>query len=909
VTETIVGRDVELDAVARFLVSAKPPASILVIESEPGMGKTTLWREALLRSERTRVVLSCQPARSEAALSYSALADLLSGIEPSAFRTLPSPQRHALEVALLRTEPTRQAPTRRAVGTALVSLLRTIAVQGAVLVAIDDVQWLDSASVSVVEFALRRLHDAPLGVLVTMRTDADRTVLVEAFDAMSVTRLSLRPLSAAALHRIISSRVGLPLRRPLVVRIAQLSGGNPFYALEIATTLARDGIPSGRDLPVPDDMRTLVSSRIRALPAATRDALLRTAIAAQPTAGLVAAAALAAAEEIDLVRVADDGRIHFTHPLYASAVHASTPLARRRQAHRELASLVTSPEERARHLALGTAGPDEDVAETVVAAARRARGRGAPDTAAELSELAVRLSALDSPALGERKLELAQHLHLAGELDRATRLLEELAAALPAGDVKAKVLLHLSGLVYQRAGESRAAAVACDALAVARDPVLQARCHAVLSGWAGTQELGGALKAARTALELLDAQGGVDPGVASFALANRIRADLFLGNGFDESAATRALELEQAAHEPPASVDDRLVYKLGQWLRYVDELGRARDHLGDAYRAAIDEGDEASRVNILLNQLLVEIWAGEPAVAEEVMGTLRETAVQLGIPAAAELWQTYLDAHLGRIERVRERAAEAERGEPILDMLYLRSLGVVELAAGENEAADRNLERAGRRLEEIGFREPAVWRVEAERIEAAVSVGDHGRADLLTKRLERQAQRSRIPWSLAVAARSRGILAAACGDVEGAVAAFERALVAHERCPVPFERARTLLALGRIHRRAKRKRLANEALTNALGIFEAVRSELWAERTRRELQRVASRRAPGVLTPTERQIAQLAADGLTNKEIAATVFVSAKTVEANLSRVYRKLGISGRIQLGRALTTVERPQA
>ena len=183
---------------------------------------------------------------------------------------------------------------------------------------------------------------------------------------------------------------------------------------------------------------------------------------------------------------------------------------------------------------------------------------------------------------------------------------------------------------------------------------------------------------------------------------------------------------------------------------------------------AIDEGDESSRLNILLNQLLVEIWAGELAVAEEVMVTLRETAVQLGLPNGADVWQTYLDAHLGKLGRVRESATAAERQEPIVDMLYLRSLGVAELAAGDNKAADRDLESAGSRLEEIGFREPAVWRVEADRIEAAVEVGDTARADRLTTRLERQAERSRIPWNLVAAARSRGILAAASGDTEGA---------------------------------------------------------------------------------------------------------------------------------------------
>jgi DNA-binding CsgD family transcriptional regulator len=899
VNDTIVGRDAELEAVARFLAAGKPPAAMFVLESEPGMGKTTVWREALRRTERARLVLSCQPSRSEANLSYSALADLLSAVDLSALRALPEPQRHALDVALLRAQPSGRIPARRAIGTALVSLVRALAVQRSVALAIDDVQWIDPATAAVVDFALRRLRDAPLRVLLTRRADAEPSALLDAFDAAFVTRLSLRPLSAAALHRIITERVGIPLRRPLVVRIGQLSGGNAFYALEIATALEREGIPAGRDLPVPDDMRALVASRIRALPAATRAALLRAAIAAHPDIRLVDAATLEPAEEIDLVRVTDDGGIRFTHPLYASAVYASAPVARKREAHRDLAGILSNPEEQARHLALGTAEPDEDVAATVVAAARLARARGAPDTAAELSELAVRLSPPESAAVAERKLELAENLHLAGDLDRASQLLDQLAALLPPGDLKARVLLHLSGLVYTRAGESKAAAVAQDALAVARSPNLQARCHAVLSGWAGTQDLAGALAAAQSAIELLEGQRDADPAVMSFALANRIRADLFLGNGFDEDAATHALELEQAADDPPASVDDRLVYRLGQWLRYVDELERARDQLGAAYRTATDEGDEASRLNILLNQLLVEIWAGDLEVAEQVMAALHETAVQLGLEA--EVWQTYLDAHHGRLERVRERSAQANRDEPIVDMIYLRSLGVVELAAGQNEAADRDLERAGRRLEEIGFREPAVWRVEAERIEAAVSVGDLARATSLTTRLQQQADRSQIPWSLAVAARCRGLLAGAEGDLDAATAALERALVVHESCPVPFERARTLLALGRIHRRAKRKRLASETLEQALMLFEQVRSELWAARTQAELQRVGTRRSPRVLTPTERQIAQLAADGLTNKNIAATVFVSTKTVEANLSRVYRKLGISARAQLGRAL--------
>jgi DNA-binding NarL/FixJ family response regulator len=239
-------------------------------------------------------------------------------------------------------------------------------------------------------------------------------------------------------------------------------------------------------------------------------------------------------------------------------------------------------------------------------------------------------------------------------------------------------------------------------------------------------------------------------------------------------------------------------------------------------------------------------------------------------------------------------------------MLWERSLGLAALAVGEPTVADEHFRVAMELLDQMGWREPAVWRVEGDAIEAALSAGDQQRAAVLVERFEQQAQRSGIPWSLAVSARCRGLLLAADGQLDASAEALERALREHERSPVPFERARTLLAYGQVLRRTRQKRKARAALEEAAVLFERLGAGPWAARTHDELRRTAARAAPTGLSETELKIARLAADGLTNRAIAAEVFVSPKTVEANLGRVYRKLGIRSRAQLARALEAGER---
>ena len=327
-------------------------------------------------------------------------------------------------------------------------------------------------------------------------------------------------------------------------------------------------------------------------------------------------------------------------------------------------------------------------------------------------------------------------------------------------------------------------------------------------------------------------------------------------------------------------------------------VGRADQHIGIGERAghAVDVGvGHADRDDTGVAVV------GQHEIGEHVGRMAATVGDQLGRPRVSVDWKTYLDAYFGRLDAVRVAAGAADRSEPIVDMLYLRSLGMVELAAKQHADADAHLSRALTLIEEVGIHEPAIWRVEGDAVEAALAVGDLDRAEQLVRRFEQQAARSSIPWSNAVSARCRGLVVAASGDLPAAALALEAALAAHEACPMPFERARTLYALGRVRRRLKQKRQARAAFEAALLVFDGLGAGLWSERTREELGRVTTRKAPEALTATERQIAVLAADGLTNRAIAEQAFVSQKTVEANLARAYRKLGIQTRAQLSRAL--------
>src|SRR5439155_13899203 len=259
----------------------------LVLAGEAGIGKTTLWQEALAEaSDRGFLVLPAHPSAAESDLSLGAFADLFEEVRGEALERLPAPQRHALDVALLRTESGDAPVDQRTLSFAATNLLRELAAEGPVLVAIDDVQWLDPTTASIVVFAARRVQERPVGFLVSRRTTEagpDPLVLDEALPGRT-TRVDVGPLAMGELHQLLAAKLGKPLPRLFLIRIQEASGGNPFFAVEIARALLQSGaaVAPGEPLPVPATLEGLIGRRVAALPPRTRSVLVLAAAAIEP---------------------------------------------------------------------------------------------------------------------------------------------------------------------------------------------------------------------------------------------------------------------------------------------------------------------------------------------------------------------------------------------------------------------------------------------------------------------------------------------------------------------------------------------------------------------------------------------------------------------------------------------------
>jgi DNA-binding CsgD family transcriptional regulator len=849
-------------------------------------------------------------------LSFSALSDLLEPVPSDVFAALPDPQRRALEVALLRVSPPTAAIDVRAVAVAVRSMLALLADTSPVLVAIDDVQWLDATSARALDFALRRIADAPVSVLASRRSGAQqgRSTLAAALSDAQI--IDLGPLSLAAIHEVLKRRLRRALPRPLLLRVHETAGGNPFFALEIARVVIDAEVAPAEPLPLPADLSQLVLRRVRRVRPATRDVLLAVAVAAQPTVAVIAAAveadaeaALAEAEEAGLLEQRR-GSLGFAHPLYAAAVYSSASPQRRREVHRRIAEAVGNQEERARHLALGTAGPDEAVASILEEASAAATVRGALDAAVELQEFAVKLTPNDlDDKTNERTLELAELLRLTGDTARARKVLDDLVER-SSGILKARALVDLAAARYWTEG-ALAAVECCERAlrAARRAPALKARAHADLAVYCDF-DLERSYRHARAALRLFRQHGDSgDPHAHAEALSIACRGSLMLGRGLPLDDLDQAIELEARASqtEPSRAVAGRITTISGQWLRYVDNFAGARARLEEARRQALEEGDESALPNILAHLAQTELWSGNWPLAAQYAEESYDIAEQVGLTfGVLAAFRAQVDAHLGRIDRARQTAVEGlevARRTPLAAPLYLRVLGFLDLSLGEFDAAARQLTRALQDMTEVRILEPGVLRIHADAVEALVTVGDLDRADAVLIPWEKQARRIDLAWSLATSARCRSLLEAAGGKTDAALDSIESALAQHQRLPMPFELARTLLVKGEIERRAKHKADAKESLERALVTFDELGAPLWAKRATEELQRIGLRRAGDGLTEGERRVAELAASGLTNREVAAQLFMSPKTVEANLARAYRKLGIRSRAQLGARLGT------
>jgi DNA-binding CsgD family transcriptional regulator len=885
----LVGRESELASVARFVERG---AGVLLLRGEAGIGKTALWREGVRESEAGgATVLVAQPAGPEARLAFAALGDLLADRAAEVADALPAPQRRALEVALLLREPGPRRPDPAAVARATLAGLRELA---PVLVAVDDVQWLDPGSAAALAFAVRRAGDDSIRFLLTQRTERRGDALPLELDRVEPGPdvLELGALSLGALQQLVRARLDVSFPRPVLVRVHETSRGNPLLALELARALERRDLPveAGEPLPVPPVYEELVRERVAELPAETREALLEVAALSHATLDVISVDALAPAFEAEMLE-RDGRRVRFSHPLFAAAVYAQAAPHRVRAVHARLAQRVRDPEERARHLALAAAGADASVADQLQAAGERALARGAPGSAAELFEQAAALTPEDRARSIARTLAAADAHTRAGDNRRGVALASDALEGATDPTSRAELLVWLADAAGTVDAAERAVA------GVGDDPRLaaaawNARSEAALVA----DDVPGALVAARRAADF--ARRGDDRATLVRALSHLGSMTIRSGDPSGVAAIEEAYALEDP--KDPATILYGARANLGIAALWFDDLDRARLLLSERVDFAVEIGDEAGRSILLQRLIRAELWSGDLhgalARADDLVG-LKESAAY--DPPIAALWVRALaKAQLGRFGEARDDAELAQTlatgfGDPDhFHVVYVR--GAIETHAGNDQAAVVHLERLPELLERTGTVEPGICPFHSDLLESLVRAGAGATADARIAEVEALGRKLDRPRLLVAAYRARAMLHSSVADAELSLAECAR-------LPVPIERARTLLVLGTLQRRLKRWGDARTTLTEAAGEFDRLGASAWAERVRGELARVGGRAATGALTETERRVAELAANGRPNKEIAAELFLSVRGVEANLSRVYAKLGIRSRGELAQKL--------
>jgi len=910
-------RPTEWRQVREFTTAARSAPAMLALQGEAGAGKSTPWRGGVAAAEEAgHRVLRTEPSAGETDMSFAGLSDLLAGVIAEVAAGIPAPQLEALEVALLLRSAGPQPPTARAVGLAVLAALRTCASAGPVLVAVDDVQWLDDASMDALAFAFRRIADGPLALLMAARTAASADPLTAGepppplgwqalLSAGPVAEvIDLAPLDMWQIQNLLPDTV--PAARARLV--ARQSRGNPFWAKEILASL-----DSGAAT-VPRLALTLTGRLSRSLSAEAGEALA--VVAAAGRMGLSEALAMlghlahpAAALDAAVlagVLVETAGRITVAHPLIGAAAVDSLPPGRRAQLYLRLADAAADAERRAHFAALAAgSGPDRAVSGALDAAAGAAHARAGNAAAAQFAVQAVTFTPdADSGELTRRRIRAGELLFLAGEVEPALRQLEALdidRLATPDLEGALPMLLDMTDLAR---GSAAATAIVTNAVSRAGDdPRRRAAVLALASDYA--YGIRGRRRAAATEAISCAEIAGVDATPALHrALINLAVAKVYAAEGLDTSLLDRAERLEAAL--PAVQLHDTAQTHRGIWSAFLEDLDTARVALGCCADRARASGDDFP-LSIFLSYLAtVEELAGDFGAAAAVLDAERAVSQWHDWPPSA--WHLKPRCELliatGNLDEAVRLASEHlpddESAPLVARFVGACARGKASAWRGDAEAAVQHLERAAGHADRMEWRDPGLRdRIDPELAEAYVMTGRVEDAGQIASWLREVGGRLSRPALLGDADRVDALVLARGGDLDGAAEAARAAVAAHGSSPLRVELARSLLVLGRIERRRKARKESRSVLDRALTLATRCGHRPLAAQIEQELPRVAAARSGTELTATEQRVADLIGEGATNREVAAALFVSVRTVETHVASIYRKLGVRTRAELAR----------
>ncbi|MBM2822853.1 MAG: LuxR family transcriptional regulator [Thermoleophilia bacterium] len=906
----LIGRKGEratLDALTEGALHGNGAA--LLVTGEPGMGKTMLLDNAAERAQGGLTVLRASGRESDADLPFVVLAELLRPAEQE-LDELPGPQAQALRRALALEKDGDGIVDRLAVGVASLGVLATLAQQRPVLIVVDDLQWVDEPSRATILFVARRLSRLHIALLCAAREGE----LPEA-DARDLPRLELSGLRAREAGELLAGSARVPLDRAVRRRLLELSAGNPLALVELPAALSDAQLsghdPLGEPIPVNGGIERTFGTRVARLPDRTRRALLLSATAGSDAGESVAAAfRQVELDYVDLDAAVHDGlvivtagNVAFRHPLVRSVVyHGESPTARR-VAHALLADVEQDADRRAWHRASAAVAPDEVAAVELDAAAGRALARGAPASAARAFDAASRLSAEDE-VRGKRLAYAARAAHRAGDVSSAGRYATA-ARQLASDPITLADLVLVESDLRMREGDLEGAHRALMAHAERLVETDRRRAATML------------LLALKLRIFRLEGRAAADEVEHVLALLPAGEHDIvhLTALSMSRTVAGRdgARDSALAAAAAAARAPHGHAHTLGiAWpLIWLEEYDVAREVTDRATAIQREAGFLLYLPQSLLPQAELDFrtgrWEIAISAAAEALALFEETQQPTEAASAAAVLAR-MEAARGNGQECqalaqRALASDVEFGLRSSSAHALAALGLLALGSRRPEEAIAPLETTERILKLGAVGEPWLLLSAPDLVEALAHAGHEARALDVLRDFEARTEGMGRASASAAAARCAGIL-----DAEGRWQdAFEEALALHAQVPTPFERARTELCYAERLRRGRKRADARARLHSALEVFDTLGAAPWSERARAELRasgETARRRSTPIdaLTTQELAVAKLVVRGATNREAAAGLFVSPKTIEFHLGNVYRKLEVRSRTELVRTFS-------